>query len=441
MLTRGTDADSLARACQLQTGIDRLLYWLIPLYLLFDMLNGALLQRVGHSFAIAVLYKGSLLLLMAAGLLLVKPRFAVGFALVAVAMLIGPTLVATQLGFKFWLSDVQLVIKLLAPLLAFSYLYQWRQRNALITVTLLHRTFLISYGVIIINLLLGLAGFGYQAYQPLDNVAQSFLGIKGYFYSTNELSALLLLLNSYVLWHVWQKSRALYLLISALSLFAAVLLLTKTGLFGTALLVSSTPLLFMQRSQDHKARGRKLMIGGITAVVLIVFALYFYAEPLLRWLGVYDKLQFVYQQRGITGILLSSRDFYAERIWQLTHENFDALQRLLGVGQGGIAYFFKKYFAELDLFDVIIFFGIAGGGVYIATFCCFLYTGWCHRQYSLGRVLVLVNSLLFFVSLLAGHVMTSGMLWLPWALLNVAMLSYNAAYAPANLHNTAEDEQ
>ena len=59
-----------------------------------------------------------------------------------------------------------------------------------------------------------------------------------------------------------------------------------------------------------------------------------------------DKLNFVYQQRGISGILLSSRDYYAGRIWQSTAEHYSDWQRLLGVGQGGVALYLQKYFAS-----------------------------------------------------------------------------------------------
>ncbi len=36
--------------------------------------------------------------------------------------------------------------------------------------------------------------------------------------------------------------------------------------------------------------------------------------------------------------------------------------------------------------------------------------------------IVPLNALLLLVSLLAGHVMTSGMLWIPWGLLNGSLM-------------------
>jgi uncharacterized membrane protein len=42
-------------------------------------------------------------------------------------------------------------------------------------------------------------------------------------------------------------------------------------------------------------------------------------------------------------------------------------------------------------------------------------------QSPLVKPLLLLNVILFTVAMLAGHVLTSGMLWLPWALVNAAI--------------------
>ena len=146
------------------------------------------------------------------------------------------------------------------------------------------------------------------------------------------------------------------------------------------------------------------------------------AELLLSWLGIWDKLSFVYQQRGISGILLSSRDYYAGRIWQMSSEHYSDWQRILGVGQGGVALYLKKYFAELDWFDVLMFYGLPGITAFVLTFGVFIRHSWQYRAEGTGRVLLLLNGVLLLVSSLAGHILSSGMLWLPWALCNVLLL-------------------
>ncbi|HEX5793202.1 MAG TPA: O-antigen ligase family protein [Rheinheimera sp.] len=404
----------------LRRNSDRALFWLIPLFLLIDGVNGALLQFTGNSFALSALYKLSLLTLMAVSLATVQPRQLAAIVVLLLLLLLGPALYWPALPLRWPLADLQLALKAVSPLLAFYYLYSLQQREPDRSKLLCRYTLYFSALILLLNTLAGLAGFGFTAYQPLDGVAQSFLGIKGFFYSTNELSAVLLVLSCALLLLSWPRSKVLYGLLSALSLMIAVLLLTKTGLFGVLLLVVLIPLLMQQRQfwQQHK------LAVGVALVLLLLSALLVMlnGESLLRLLGIYDKLVFVYQQRGISGILLSSRDYYAEQIWQVLAQYFSDWQRALGVGQGSIALYLKKYFAELDWFDLLVFHGVAGLAVLLLTFSVFLRHSWQVRNNGIGRCLLLLNLLLLLVSSVAGHIITSGMLWLPWALCNALLL-------------------
>ena len=131
----------------------------------------------------------------------------------------------------------------------------------------------------------------------------------------------------------------------------------------------------------------------------MLLAVLFNGESLLKLLGIYDKLNFVYQQRGISGILLSSRDYYAGRIWQTTAEHYTDWQRMLGVGQGGVALYLKKYFAELDWFDLLVFHGLAGVLAFVLCFAVFFRSSWKHRASGAGRSLLLLNLLLLPIRL------------------------------------------
>ncbi|MDX3773500.1 O-antigen ligase family protein [Chromatiaceae bacterium AAb-1] len=401
---------------------DKLLVLLLPWLLLADSVNGALLLATGDSYGVSVLYKSLLLLVICCRLLQLSPRWLAGLAAAGVVLCIGPLWTYRLTGHPYLLQDLQLALKLLTPLLAFCYglrLFQLYPQQAKL---LLHRIMLYSYLIVLLNMLLGLGGIGYTAYQPMDDVEQSFLGVKGFFYSTNELSALLLVLTAYLLLYCRQQQYLYYyLLISGLSLLCALLLLTKTGLFGTVILIVAIPLLALPLSSWRAHRKSVLLALILAGVVLLLVILN--AEMLLRMLGIYDKLQFVYQQQGLSGILLSSRDLYASRLWQVSEEHYSELHRLFGVGVAGIRLYLKKYFAELDWFDLMIFFGITGVVVFILTFGRFFYAAWQQRYAAAGRVMLLLNLLLLLVSSLAGHVMTSGMLWLPWAMANAMLIS------------------
>ena len=405
-----------------QQRIDVLLCALIPAFLLVDCINGALLQLYGSSLGVSQFYKLTLLSLMALSSLLHQPRLTLGLLLALILMLIGPAIVWPQLSVRWVLADLQLAVKALSPLLALLYLSAFALRAPIQAQQLFKHTLLISTLVLLLNALAGIAGLGFSAYQPLDGVAQSFLGIKGFFYSTNELSAVLLVLSCALLCLSWPRHKGAYLLCSIIAMLLALSLLTKTGIVGVLLLILLVPLLL--QSRVFWQRQKKWLLLLATLMLLLSVLLIANADVLLSWLGIWDKLSYVYQQRGISGILLSSRDYYAGRIWQTSNEHYSDWQRILGVGQGGVALYLKKYFAELDWFDLLMFYGLAGVMAFVMTFAVFFRVSWQQRMLGSGRVLLLLNMLLLLVSALAGHILSSGMLWLPWALCNVLLAQY-----------------
>ncbi len=417
-------------ASYLKQYCDTVLCWLIPLFLLVDCVNGALLQLYGSSFSVSLWYKIVVLALMAIATLLQQAKWALTLLLLLFCMLIGPALHWPELARRWILADVQLAVKALSPLLAFSYLTALAGRAPLSARRLLQHTLALSAIVLLLNALAGVAGLGFTAYQPLDGVAQSFLGIKGFFYSTNELSAVLLVISAALLCLSWPQHKLAYVLCSITALLLALSLLTKTGLFGVMLLVLLVPLLLQPAPFWQQQKKRLLVFSALLLLALLL--LLANAEALLRLLGIYDKLSFVYQQRGISGILLSSRDYYAQQIWQTVSTHYPDWQRMLGVGQGGIALYLKKYFAELDWFDLYVFYGVAGIATFLLTFALFIRHSWQRSRQGVGRVLLLLNLLLLAVASMAGHILSSGMLWLPWALCNALLLQGAAKAEVAN---------
>jgi hypothetical protein len=152
---------------------DTALLWLIPIFLFIDCLNGALLQQYGNSFALSASYKLILLVLMALALLTIQARLIATLVGLLAVLLVGPSLHWPDMAARWWLSDVQLVVKVVSPLLAFCYLYALAQRAPEQGRLLFKRTLYLSVSVLLVNTLLGLAGFGLTAYQPLEGVPPS----------------------------------------------------------------------------------------------------------------------------------------------------------------------------------------------------------------------------------------------------------------------------
>lgn len=418
-----------------------LIFYLAPWYLLVDSISGGL-QQLPASLPWSLFYKALLLSLLLWQLTVWRSKslwLLLGLLLLALAgplysYLSVPRL--TALGISgFASAELPLLVKALAPLLAFSFCRQFCQRYPSAFILLTDRLMLVSFSVIIVNLALGLAGFGYTAYQPMDNVAQPFLGVKGFFYSTNELAAVLLAVSCWLLWRSWPQHKARYALFSLLTIASAMLLLTKTGLLGSVLLVVVIPLL-NARAGFYRQYRRPLLLGLLLALGGLLLLIW-QAEVILRAAGIYEKLAFAYQQRGIAGILLSSRDLYLTIIWQQTEQHYAPLHRVFGVGVAGVSILLKKYFIEIDLFDLVIFYGLSGGLIFSLTFSRFFYSSIGQLgKHPLAATALFINLLLLGVAMLAGHILTSGMLWLPWALLNAAV--FNACLAAIPLTNPSK---
>ncbi|WP_052750292.1 O-antigen ligase family protein [Arsukibacterium sp. MJ3] len=405
-----------------------LLFYLMPWFLLVDSISGGLQQLPG-ALLWSLMYKALLLSVLLWQLILWRSKALVLLLGLLLLALSGPlysylTLAALQnVGAAgFLATELPLLIKALAPLLAFSFFCHFCLRYPAAFVVMIDRLMLLSFGVIVVNLLLGLAGFGYTAYQPMDNVVQPFLGLKGFFYSTNELAAVLLVVSGWLLWRSWPLHKARYGLISLLTIASALLLLTKTGLLGSLMLVFAIPLLSAKAGFYRQYR-RQIAVALLLALSGLL-VLIWQAEALLRAAGLYDKLAYAFQQRGVLGIVLSSRDLYLSVVWQQTEQHYALLHRLFGVGVAGVSVLLKKYFIEIDLFDLMVFYGVAGAAIFGLTFGQFFYSSF--RQLSkhpLAATLLFINVLLLGVAMLAGHILTSGMLWLPWALLNAAVFN------------------
>lgn len=400
--------------------LDRTILLLATLFVAIDWLNGALRYLLPQSVPVSAAFKALLFaLLLWRGWQLCRREVQLPLLLMLL-MLPGPLYIKWLTGHPYLVADLQLIAKAGAMLLAFAYFSVQAQQRGLDFLRWVDFLMLGAFALVLVNAALGLAGYGGTAYQPMDEVSQKFLGVKGFFISTNELSALLLVLSGWLFCRSWQLCRWAYPLLGMAAIFIAALLLTKTGLFGILLLLAGIPLLLLRGEQWRAAKIYLLGILGILLVLTVVLLLNW--RQLLQVIGLYDKLMFAYEQRGLAGILLSSRDFYLQRNFTLVAEQYPHWLQLFGVGQGGVKLWLKKYFIELDFFDLLLFYGLAGAMLFALSFVR-LFKALFSRltQSPLVKPLLLLNVILFTVAMLAGHVLTSGMLWLPWALVNAAI--------------------
>lgn len=403
--------------------LDLVILLLVKTYLLVDAFQGFMQQQWGMSLPLSAGYKSLLMLLMLASCAFMMGRRIALLPALLGLLLVGPVVSFFALGHVPGLQyDIGMALKLVAPLLAAWYCYELCQRDAQLAQRNLHQLMWIGFLVIVINLVLGRLGFGLSAYLPSDYFPDQLLGSKGYFKATNELSALLLVFSAYLFAWYWPRQKLIYLIVLALSLFCSSTLLTKTGNAGVLLLAVAIPLLQAKAYwQSYRQLIRLTACAGLIVAVLLAWQL----PAILPLLPLTEKQQLVLAQQGAMGIVLSNRDLFVAENWFFVERYFPQWQQLIGVGNAGLAVYSSKPLAEIDPADLFIWFGVAGLGWYLLWFSGIIrlaLQAWRLAPQSVAAGILMLNLLLLLVATMAGHVLTSGMLWIPWGMLNGAWL-------------------
>ncbi|WP_100333195.1 O-antigen ligase family protein [Bacillus alkalisoli] len=239
-------------------------------------------------------------------------------------------------------------------------------------------------------------------------------GNKGWFYSGNELSAILSIGFPFVIMYAVRKMNAwkeIYYWLPALTLgFSALMLGTKVGHLSILLVCGLTPIILLiewlksaKLKEDTKAIKRNLIVS-ISAILLFILLTPItpaYTNTAGHYTSVNEKLleELLEEMEGeneidnkeleennalkekmaenkffknkLVTVLLSNRDVYLYR----THTHFVAApihQKLFGLGYAGNWEDHPKLI-EMDFFDLFYSFGIIGFILFIAPFVITVY--------------------------------------------------------------------
>jgi hypothetical protein len=403
--------------------LDHAIIFMAKWYLLIDALNGFMLSQLGQGLPLSIGYKSILLALMLASLLQQRHANLWFIPVSIVLLLLGPfyslVLTGATAGFSY---DVSMVLKLLSPVIAAMYFYYLSLRAPQYAWSSLHQVLHLAFLIVLANLLIGQFGYGFTAYQPNDYLPDQNLGTKGFFKATNELSALLLVLSGYLFAYYWPRHKVKFSVALICCIFCGKALLTKTGLAGVVLLAVIIPLL--QSFATWQRFSRFIKIALIVAIVFGILLLW-QLPLLLDVLPLSEKLRFTYQQQGLIGLLLSSRDLFVIENWRLSELYFSDWHQLLGVGYTAMDLYSGKPLTEIDPADLTLWFGLPGllwfGWFFLGNLRMAWLT-WRQQPVGLAAGILAINAVLLLVASMAGHVLTSGMLWVPWGMLNGALL-------------------
>lgn len=258
--------------------------------------------------------------------------------------------------------------------------------------------------IFILNFILGYLGMGYSAYGNVALGDDDTLGVKGFFYSGNELSFVIIIFS---LFSVIYFKRSLWILLFILLLFfCAILLATKTAVLATLVILFSW--IYAKTS-----RLTIIFIAAISGVSIFYLASIFMSDLISS--GQLQRLMWMYQTGGITRAVFSDRGNFVYSAFTSSLDSGFTLGFVSGFGRDYFNWVKVKSSVEMDIIDLYLWYGIAGVYFFFNYFS--IIRSSLYRDFE-GNKAAKYCCIAFFwmtiiVSFIAGHVVYSGTALMP----------------------------
>jgi hypothetical protein len=410
------DADlSAAGALQFRAVFEVLLLLMLSMALPVDAMTGFLMGSGASFQALSLMYKAFAVALMLGYLSLYSLRRLTILLLLLLSLFGSMYLRILIYGdTEKALIDFVNIVKIMIPLVTVQVLFAIASANNLDWGAWVKAILVVSAVTVLTNLVAGLLGFGFATYS-FEGAAD--VGIKGYFYAGNELSAVFVVVCGFLLTVLWSMRSKTYWAAGLGLLVFALLIGTKSSVVATLLLMFVIPLAFERRNIFRLTR-RKIFI--IVLVVAAMLTTYIAVWNILQTFGLADRVADVLERRGIVGFIFSGREIYLAQAVAGISESGTLTSILFGVGQSGVEQLTGKGSIEIDVFDMWLWYGVAGLFYYLLFVIWVLKwssMSFLRAEFPYGPGVIATSTVLILQSATAGHVVVSGMLGIPWAAL------------------------
>ena len=377
-----------------------LLFGLLPV----DMLNGFLLKEAGIESVVSIsqVYKIILFFFIFIRISSTEKLMFISFFLLMLIPSVFQIFKSGSISLIF--NDAIKITKYLGSFLTFlyfrsifiskSYLLKW-----------IYRWFSFSFLILFINIFLKLFGLGFPMY--IMNSLE--IGSKGYFYAGNELSGVLLVLCSFLLyWHRLHNNKISFIIIAILSLLTGIYVTSKTAILGTMIII----IWFF----IFDPRGKKISIKKIFSYLLVFFtiiplSLYFIIKY-LETSALMQRVSYYWNELDIYTFLLSNRNTFLNDFIKIFKEKYNIIEMILGVGQTTFETLNNNHIIELDFFDIYFAYGFVGVILFISYITFLLIKSYIfsfNKSYSFAQYSKFIATVLIILSFLSGHIFNSGM--------------------------------
>lgn len=382
--------------------------WFGPL---LDILTAFMITKFQSSFTIGVIIRFLYLFFLVVVLLLLKEEkkekkktmlVLTAFSLYFITYLV---MAYQKEGSIFLLEAKELLRSFYFPLMLFSLSRIVRAKQIALKITIFPKIYFVYLLAIFIPNLLGI-GF--------DSYAVTKTGSVGFFYSANEMSAILSILMPFFLIYIYKKEN---MLLTAVSFFLLIYVLLSIGTKGPILSLGILIFLFgfalaKKWIRDKKWKILSISLSGIVIFATLLFFLFpktsFYKniEVHLDFLEVDSVVDVFKEPRLIDHFIFSSRLSFWEESSKL-YQKASLSEKLIGLGYTKDNEEVKMI--EMDPLDIFYRHGIIGFLLYFSIVVYVLYN--IFRKYAKKKKTestMVYGSSLFLIILLTfftGHIL------------------------------------
>ena len=379
-----------------------LLFGILPI----DMLNGIMLKAgITLPLSISQVFKFTIIIFLFIRMSLF-PKFEFLLLIFVFILLCIPSVIQ-QFSFNyrefFLVDDLIKTSKYITPFLSLIFFKSVFENNSTKgLLKLIYYWIFFSYVLFAVNILLKYVGLGFPMYEYANT------GTKGFFYSGNEISALLLVLYSFIAYHFWEikKNKLWFFLFFIFNLIVAITITSKTAMIGIVLITLMIPL----RMKEFVYVSFNKIISIFIIIFFIIPVAVYLAYRLLADSLIMERLTYFYNKLDPVTFIFSGRNLKAKEMIEIYKKDYNILQELMG---GGQTYYESQLGSviEIDFLDLFFAYGIMGALIFI--FIIFLLSFQSlsrtfNNNYQYAKLSVIMLFILTFTSSIAGHVYNSG---------------------------------
>ena len=384
------------------------LYYLLPLSVLVDCINGYLGGVMHISSPLGMIYRFSVLCILFPCLLRVRAIFIDRIFFILYAFFIFSCPLWVLLCGANLLDEINVFVRILYPLLIISYFNKYG--SSFSKDFLIH--LVVNYGFIISLLLLFsfFTGIGLKSYG--DDYG---FGVKFFFDAANDLGLVLifsLMFCGILCCRRYSPFSLIKFICVALGCF---LLGSRVGMFGSLLLVSFFLFYYFVVDTCKTSQGRLRK-----SIFLIMFFVLFLWKGIPLILAVYNSFDAYTLDKFTVESITSPRGGLVDAA--ILHiENFELMDLLIGRGSGSLYSFVAYYvesgsdarYVEADYYESIGSYGYLFGGFVLFPYAFYVFKSlsfWIKYKRTFDFFLFLLIAFFFVIALIAGHAVKNVMI-------------------------------